>query len=386
MSPQNRSEMLLKSITYKEYEKDPRQWILNKFDLNQINLIVGKNASGKTRTMNVISGLARIISEPKLTINNGYYLACFENGIGKIEYEIRLKNGAVTKEKLTIDGEPYLDRSMHGKGKMKNVLVNKMLEFKIPSDELAITRRDSVQYPFLEKLFNWGEQLRHFRFNTKLGKDSLAIINSALKPIDYNLKETDRLIELFRNGERELGQAFKQAIISDFNRVGYNITDVKTDELTSVRIETNLADKVIGIVVQESDREGYTDQNAMSMGMYRALSIIIHFNYYQLKKKSGTVLIDDIGEGLDFERSTNLIQLLIEKAPLSNIQLIMSSNDRFVMNNTDLEYWHLINRNGSIVNLLNHINSAKIFDEFSFTGLSNFDFFSSDFFKEGFEK
>jgi ABC-type lipoprotein export system ATPase subunit len=52
-----------------------------------------------------------------------------------------------------------------------------------------------------------------------------------------------------------------------------------------------------------------------------------------MTNKLTCVLIDDIGEGLDYERSSNLIKLLLKKMKKESIQLIMSTNDRFVMNN-----------------------------------------------------
>ncbi len=137
-------------------------------------------------------------------------------------------------------------------------------------------------------------------------------------------------------------------------------------------------------MIQESDRKGTTDQIAMSTGMFRALAIVIHLAFYELSKIPGTVLIDDIGEGLDFDRATNLIKLLAEKASKNKIQLLMSTNDKFVMNNIPLEYWQILTRKGETVTSHNIKNSEKIFKEFEYTGLNNFDFFSTDFFKEGF--
>ena len=61
----------------------------------------------------------------------------------------------------------------------------------------------------------------------------------------------------------------------------------------------------------------------------------------------------------------------------------MSTNDKFVMNNTSLDYWQLVERSGSRVNTYNKINSSDIFNEFKYTGLNNFDFYATDFFKTG---
>ncbi|MES1225487.1 MAG: ATP-binding protein, partial [Bacteroidota bacterium] len=60
--------------------------------------------------------------------------------------------------------------------------------------------------------------------------------------------------------------------------------------------------------------------------------------------------------------------------------------DRFVMNKVPLKYWSIIQRNLSGSKIFNYKNSKKVFDEFEFTGLNNFDFFSKNFFENGFKK
>ncbi len=79
-----------------------------------------------------------------------------------------------------------------------------------------------------------------------------------------------------------------------------------------------------------------------------------------------------------------LVQVLIERAKESGIQLIMSTNDSFIMNAVDIEHWAVIMREGQKISLYNYENSKDIFEEFKFTGLNNFDFYASEFFKSGF--
>jgi hypothetical protein len=121
----------------------------------------------------------------------------------------------------------------------------------------------------------------------------------------------------------------------------------------------------------------------MSQGMFRALGIVILLNYSIFARIKGTVLIDDIGEGLDFDRSKRSISLLISRAEEAGLQLIMTTNDRFVMNGVDLDKWAIILRRGHKVKVFNKKNSEKIFDEFASVGLNNFDFFSTNFFEQG---
>jgi len=377
--------MFLKKFAYSEHLNQPKSWELKLFDLNNINLIVGSNASGKTRTLNVISGLSKLLTSPKIPFGSGKYFASFlteDNTI--IEYSVEISNAKIVNENLIIGNENHIKRDNSGVGEIKAIQLNQFIKFKIPDDELVALRKDEVQFPYLNILFNWTSQLRHFRFAKEHEKNTLGIVDvDRPKTSQFNVRETDKAIEVFNQGKKKHNEVFVRNIIKDFNSIGYEIEKLELGQLESIEIEASIPTKIVGLKVKETDREGYTDQNAMSDGMFRALSILIHFNYYELENLAGCVLIDDIGEGLDFERSTKLIKLLIEKSNKIDIQLIMSTNDKFVMNNTSLEYWQVISREGGSVQMLNKSNSEEIFKQFRFTGLNNFEFFTTDFFKTG---
>jgi AAA15 family ATPase/GTPase len=121
-------------------------------------------------------------------------------------------------------------------------------------------------------------------------------------------------------------------------KISYHISKINVDTLNFFPIP------VFGLGVQEVDIEAVTDQKEMSQGMFRALSLLVQLNFSLLSKIPSCILIDDIGEGLDYERSKSLIDLIIEKVKGSSVQVIMTTNDRFVMNNIPLEYWSVIHR------------------------------------------
>ena len=118
----------------------------------------------------------------------------------------------------------------------------------------------------------------------------------------------------------------------------------------------------------------------MSQGMFRAFSVIIQINYSLFTKQPSCILIDDIGEGLDFARSSALLNLIIEKVKGTATQLIMTTNDRFIMNSVPLEYWIILERRGGQTIHHNYRNSKEMFEDFELTGLSNFDLFSSNYY------
>jgi hypothetical protein len=326
----------------------------------------------------------------KLLFLEGNYEVEFLNAKGDTyNYKLVYDKGIVANESLVINGSPYITREADGEGSIISAFGTSN-EFKVPNDELITTRRDEKQYPYLNDLYDWARMVRVFYFGGDSSKISYGVRDKTKKiETEYNLKLTANTVDAFNRGKKKFNNDFKNKIINDFNLIGYDITDIDLGGLTTVVLEVvdNPNVEIIGLKVKEKDLECWTEQTDMSNGMFRALSLIIQFNYYELENISGTVLIDDIGEGLDFERSVKLIKLLIEKveSKKNDIQLIMSTNDRFVMNNVDLKYWQIIERQGCNVNYFNQENAKNIFDQFKFSGLSKFDFFATDFFKTGFD-
>jgi energy-coupling factor transporter ATP-binding protein EcfA2 len=372
--------MQLKSLEYIQYEGEPEEWATEGLTLEDINLIVGKNASGKSRVLNVIKNISGVVAGDSDIYSSGRARLSFEKE-GVVElFELDIKDHKVVKEKLTIGDEVVLDRAAGGQGRIKfQQEEGKMIDFQAPEGKLAcLTRMDSVQHKFLEDIYLWGKSLRHYYFGTKLGQDTItAFVKDKEKSIDP--KNTRLVIAMFREGQK-LSHSFGESVISDMSRVGYKLdaVDVRVDE--GVVLKADLPSPPLqSLSVKESDLDGWTIQRDMSQGMFRTLSLLIQLNFCDVSSSPSCILIDDIGEGLDYERSSSLIDLLMEKPSNSSTQLIMSTNDRFIMNNVPLKYWSVIERSPKKARFYNYRNAKQMFDEFDFTGLSNFDFFASRF-------
>jgi len=371
--------MRLQSIKYTEWEGGPQEWTLEELSLRDINLLVGKNASGKTRILNLINALAQHLAGARPASTSGDYDAQFEND-NPLRYHIKFDKKQVVEESFSVRNEKLLERGQGGKGSIyaEQVDNGKMIPFQTPPEDIAaVVRRDAIQHTFLESLHIWGSSVRHYYFGSSLGKENLAVLTqNADNKLDMN---TLNLIIFYLKAEKELGEQFKQSIMRDMGRVDYDIEEIGVQAPVSIRIEGNLPGSLVGLYVKEKDLAGITDQLSMSQGMFRVFSILIHLNYFQMTKQPTCILIDDIGEGLDFARSCLLIDLLREKAKTSGVQLVLSTNDRFVMNRIPLEEWSVLQRCGSTVRVLNYENSRDLFEEFKFTGLSNFSFLEMDF-------
>ena len=373
--------MKLKSVKYAEFLGRDKEWSLDELSLGDINLIVGLNASGKTRTLNVLGNFARMLlpSENVRPVDGTYDVTFDDNG--KVyRYQLAIEESRITMESLYhISHGYYLRRDASGEGTIFAVAENKPIRFKSPENELAVVaKRDLLQHPYLELLNEWALSVRHYTFGTPLGRDAFAFFVKGAPAV--NDRDTNQVVAIFRKGKETFPGRFDQSIKADMSRLGYFIDEITICPLQTVRvIGPGFPEAVSGIAVEEKGVKGFIEQTEISQGMFRALSIIIQINYSQMAKRSNCILIDDIGEGLDFDRSTRLIDLLREKAKESVFQLVMTTNDRFVMNSVPLEEWLVLRREGNKVTVHNYSNSKEAFDEFKFTGLSNFSFLELDF-------
>jgi len=376
--------MRLTSLEYEQFSGELNEWQLKGLALDNVNLLVGKNATGKSRTLSVIRGLAYLLSgEVKLRFRSGNYNATFEHEGKLANYALRYWNSKVIGEEFIFDGINLLTRGEGGVGKIFAEKEGKNIEFQTPENELAaVARRDKLQHPFFEPLHEWAGSLYHYAFGSDLGKTAFIVITKD-QGSQVNLRDTAQVVAIFRKGEQGLGDPFKESIKKDMAAVGYPLDDVGTGSSASLIIEGPFPIEPVALFVKETSLKSNTDQAEMSQGMFRALSLIIQTTYSEMAGQPSCILIDDIGEGLDFERSCALIKLLTDRAERSSVQLVMATNDRFVMNNVPLEAWSLLRREGAECRVYNYANSKAIFDEFKYTGMNNFDFFALDFMNEG---
>jgi energy-coupling factor transporter ATP-binding protein EcfA2 len=380
--------MELRKINYVEHDGKPQEWKIVDCTLGQINLMVGKNATGKTRTLSVIGGLAGLLSQAsELKFGDGNYDVEFENKVTITKYCLEYHQRKVVREELIINAEKRLIRNDTGQGQLWAAELERMIKFQTPVNQIAaFVKRDSIQHPFLEDLHEWGNGLIRYNFGTALGKDKYLLAPQSDESSDeteVDIKQTEEVVRLFLTGINRYKDQFKQRVIDSMSRTGYQLEDIGIRPIPGVRATinaTSIPADVMGIYVKERDRKGVTRQHEMSQGMFRALSVLIQIEYALFASAPTCILIDDIGEGLDFGRSSALVKLLIEKIIDTNIQIIMATNDRFIMNSVPLEYWIVLERKGERCIHHNYRNSKELFDEFALRGLSNFDFFASGYY------
>lgn len=356
-----------------------QEWTIESFDLETGMLIVGKNASGKSSTLNLIRRLAALIKGGALEPDrDGTWDVEFQNTDAAskyrdFKYQVHYARSQVLTEKLTVDTQVVLERSSDGTGSLLSTVSGQQQKFQVPEPLIAVAaKRDLLQHPYFESLHKWANSLRYYPFGTDMGKQVYGVKVPAGSPVDTS--DWMNFIGVFSLGYREFNDRFKQLIISKMNKMGYDLEDIgfhpiKPQDSHPFMIQ----DPVFAIGVKERDLACWTMQQVMSQGMFRALALIIHLSYAELSGQPSCILLDDVGEGLDYDRSSNMIQLLLEVAAKDQVQILMATNDRFVMNAVPLEHWAIIDRKGSRCKLRTYKNSTQIFEDFKLTGLANFD-------------
>lgn len=365
--------MRLKSIRYVEWQGTPQEWLLEKLAFGQRMLIVGKNSAGKSRSVRVTAALARNLIGALPPSASGAYVAAFDFNGKEYVYELKFQESEVIHELITIDGKVYLQRGAGGFGTiLAEKFTGELMEFQVPPTSLAaVARRDTIQHSFIEPLFEWASSLRFYQFGG-LMPGSLAIFGATGQQVDD--RDENAFTGIFQEGIKLFQQPFIDSIIADLAEIDYDVETINLAAPISVRFSPG-GPQPVALSVKERALQGVTDQLGMSTGMFRVLALLIHVNFAQFKGSASSVLIDDIGEGLDFDRSVRLIELLRSKAKKYNFQLVMTTNDKFVMNHVPLDEWTVLHRSASVVHVRNQENSKRAFDEFKFTGLSNFSFF-----------
>ncbi len=381
--------MLLKSIHYREYSGQPKEWTTPTVELERVNLFVGKNATGKTRLLNIIGALGALLSG-KIAPGNyqsGHYTAKFEGSDSRdvFDYQVKYDLSHVEMESLKINGKAMLSRGKSGRAKLRHEQPAQFITVQSPQGQLlSVSRRDALQHPYFEELYGWGQSVRHYRFGMNLGNATMEIGNSASENPQERFSaanDANAALGVYRYGLAKFGPKLKKRLLDDMAALGYRIDDLGIDNFPNAKVNVNnVASVPVMLYVKESDLKSKTYQSEMSTGMSRAFALLVLTTVNILEESASSILIDDIGEGLDYQRAVSLIKLLIGKTRTSPIQLIMATNDRFVMNEVPLSLWNVITREGSQLRVFNQKNAKREFSQFEGLGLSNFDFFSSDAF------
>lgn len=175
---------------------------LFEIDLQEFNLIAGKNAAGKSTYLNMLSVFAGIITQTCPVIAGDWNFTFVTDEGEEIFYSVVKALNSPIKEKILLNKKPLLERDESGT-KLYSQIRQKFDEIEPPDNKLVLhVRRDKREYPVLEQIVNWAEKTHSFKF-AQIHPNSFEII-----------EDIPALIE-------GLTETSKKHV--DFNRIGYDI-------------------------------------------------------------------------------------------------------------------------------------------------------------------
>lgn len=371
--------MILTSLKYIRFAGEAREWRIDEKNVSEndetmfgnINLLVGKNASGKSRTLAAIREISALLSG-KLSVKDTHYPTekyeiTFQNSNSSCSYILSYKKREIVDESFTLNGELMFSR-----------LQNKFYDPEALEDKESLLARykDGEGNYYCHSLVEWASNIRDLKFANQQEKDSWVKDYNEIEQSSSKLKDYNSIIYYYNRGLMQFGQAFTDEVLRCMNEIGYSISNMQISSHSR------------GYCLDIEEYGQYTiTQREMSQGMFRALSFFVQLTYACMENESICILLDDIGEGLDSDRSKDMVSITIKKIEDTNIQFFLTTNDRDIMNRIPLRYWTVIDRSSGNESIIyNYFNSKEIFEDFKYTGLSNYDFLVSDFYKKGFSE
>ena len=364
---------MLKLIEFDYIENKglPNEWAIENCVLETINLFAGKNSTGKSRILKSLHLLAMILCKNIEVVDlsktvEGSLVFSETESKDRIELFFSIAKGVVTSESLSINDAAGLVRNLSG-------------AVKIIDDRIDIENDDQQVDPTSLAVYELSFKCQFLGIFVDWATCFCCGLHSFVIPQAINSPEAFNVFDVFTKGN-STDPKYKKAVLIDMAKVGYTISHLELKDSILQSQKSSIVDLYgvpVCFFVREGEKDIDTEQPEMSKGMFRVLVTLIKVNYLLLvcARTPSCFTVDDLGEGLDPKCATRLTKLLFEKFATSEFQLVIATNNEYVMNAVPIEHWSLMERSPNGVRFKNRHNSQEEIEVFDFLGLNNFDYF-----------
>ncbi len=328
-----------------EYQ-DADGWALEPMKLDAFNLLVGLSGAGKTRVLRVIENICAIaLGVDK--VPSASFAVAFEHDALAYRWEADLEPLALDEDAPLIKTE----RIVRG----ADVLVERTAERFIfegntlprldrGQSAISMLKAEASMAPlhaaFSRCVFRQLNAMPRWDTRTAAQFERQCLQYASVEALgaDFSLAihgKAELFQELFRPAFVEMESAFREAFPL-----------IETLEVRRT-VLPNVSREMVTIVARERGVESLIRFSAMSSGMQRYLSFLVHLSF----APPGTVvLIDELESSFGINCLPAAVDFLLSRAP--NLQLILTSHHPYIIQKIPTDLWKIVTRKGSHVRVL----------------------------------
>jgi energy-coupling factor transporter ATP-binding protein EcfA2 len=346
----------MKILSY-EYS-EPNFWHFDKINFDNINLIVGKNGSGKTRLVNTIVNFFNMFSSNQETIRNGSWVLTFKINDADLDiytYEFKAENFQIVLENLKKGNEFILQRNSNKIIIEKKEILgfnNKIISLKAFAENKTLSKIFHVfnnvflrrHNPFVYDKFGF-ELVSYEKLN--------AICNSKSTFEEYLSQSRSVLPEIgfyyLKMHSPDLLNELKNCFRAYFDFV--EDIDLRSfDTNSAAKFPDNNQNNMYTLCIKENST--WIPSFDISSGMTKYLESLV--DIYSIPSNS-VIIYDEFENGLDPFNVTQLMDVFLENR--KDRQYIFTSHHPNIINNFPIKNWIVLNRHN--YNVKNY-NGEKI--------------------------
>ncbi len=372
----------MKIISYEYSEIKPADWTINKIELGQINLVVGDTASGKTRFLNTIFNLGRMVTGTSPLLGSCKWYIAFEHlGVDyqwKIQTTKRSDNRVVIAEEQLSQFKGRSFRSLLKRTKSSFNFQSKPLRAKLPTDLLSATILK--EEPSIRPIIEAFSLILRRNFQSDALLTVLPVTITKLKFLDKAPKSPNEIgnIGLPLNPRLALLYRYFPAIYKQicdhYLSIFPFISSIDVKDIKEIRQGFNPPGPTPVFCIKERGVRKWLSIDELSTGMQKVILILT--DVYTLPDGS-IYMIDEYENSLGISAIDFFPQFLTDLE--RDIQFIVTSHHPYLINSVPVQNWLVFHRDGSIVQARFGTENVEAYGESKqtrFLNLINDPFFS----------
>jgi len=336
-------------ITKYSYNEEST-WNFQQLNLQDLNLIVGKTSSGKTRIINTLINFSKLFKQDKGELRAGNWEIGFKlNKDDVIEYNYKLsinRQQNITSEKLEKNGTTLLEFD-------GNTLVIENDRIEGLSPQMMALKTFSRKMNFEEIISNFQDIFLR-RHNPGVGKEGNEL--TSLKKLSL-LKDEETFLKAIRKSDTispETGFYF----LKKFDKKNFDelkkafstcfpcATDIDLlpiEEVPSIRVDDIIdKEKLYCVCIKEQGQ--WIPRFEVSSGMHRFIEALVDI---YTPPHNSIIIYDEFENGLDPFVIGALVDIYLEK--LFEHQYIFTSHHPYIIDKIPPKNWIIVRRKGYVV-------------------------------------